>query len=364
MTIGDIINMLETFAPPTLQESYDNSGLLTGRRSDACTGVLISLDVTDAVLAEAVRKGCNLVVAHHPMIFRGLKRIEEDDPTGRMTAFAVRNHLAVYAIHTNLDNVIDGVNGVLADRFGLSDRRILQPMPGQLMKLACMIPDGHLDSVSEAVFSAGAGQIGLYGECGFATEGIGTFKPLDGADPFIGSIGTRERLREHRWEVVFPAWLESKVMAALRSAHPYQEIAYEVIRLANDLQGIGAGLIGSLTRPMPEREFLDFVKNVTGLKVLRHSGLTGRDIHRVALCGGAGSFLIRRAISAGADAYLTADLKYHEFFEPDGRMLLADIGHYESEESAVELIYGILTKKMYTFAILKSDLDTNPVNYH
>lgn len=364
MTIGEIINMLETVAPPVLQESYDNSGLLTGRRSEICTGVLIALDVTDGVLAEAVRKGCNLVVSHHPMIFRGLKRIDEDDPTGRMTAFALRNNLAVYAIHTNLDNVIEGVNGALADRFGLTERRILQPMPGQLMKLACMIPEGYLEAVSEAVFAAGAGQIGHYGECGFTTAGTGTFKPLSGADPFIGSVGIRERVNEHRWEVVFPAWKESQVMAALRSAHPYEEIAYEVIRLANDLQGIGAGLIGRLPHPMQETEFLDFVKSVTGLKVLRHSGLTGRNIERVAVCGGAGSFLIRRAMAAGADAYLTADLKYHEFFEPDGRMLLADIGHYESEESTVELIYSILTKKMYTFAVLKSELDTNPVNYH
>jgi dinuclear metal center YbgI/SA1388 family protein len=364
MTIGEIINMLETVAPPSLQESYDNSGLLTGRRSADCSGVLISLDVTDTVLQEAVEKGCNLVVAHHPMIFRGLKRIDEEEPTGRLTAFAIRHELAVYAMHTNLDNVIDGVNGALADRFGLTDRRILQPMPGQLMKLACMIPEGHLGAVSEAVFAAGAGQIGRYGECGFSIDGIGTFKPLTGADPFIGSIGIRETVKEHRWEVVFPVWLERKVMAALRSAHPYEEIAYEVIRLENELQGVGSGLIGLLPRPMPEAEFLGLVRSVSGLPVVRHSGLTGRTVQRVALCGGAGAFLIKRAMATGADAYLTGDLKYHDFFEPDGRLLLADIGHYESEHSAVDLLYNILTKKNYTFAVLKSASDTNPINYH
>lgn len=364
MNIGEIINMLETVAPPSLQESYDNSGLLTGRRSDACSGVMVSLDVTDAVLREAVEKGCNLVVAHHPMIFRGLKQIDEEEPTGRLTAYAIRHQLAVYAMHTNLDNVIDGVNGILADRFGLTDRRILQPMPGQLMKLACMIPDGHLEAVSEAVFVSGAGQIGKYAECGFTTEGIGTFKPLDGANPFLGSVGTRESVKEHRWEVVFPAWLERKVMAALRAAHPYEEIAYELIRLANDLQGVGSGVIGLLPEPMAEAAFLDLAKSVTGLPVVRHSRPTGRMIHRVALCGGAGAFLIRRAMAAGADAYLTGDLKYHDFFEPDGRLLLADIGHYESEHSVVDLLYGMLTKKNYTFAVLKSATDTNPVNYH
>lgn len=364
MTIGEIINMLETVAPPSLQESYDNSGLLTGRRSDECSGVLVSLDVTDAVLREAVDKGCNLLVAHHPMIFRGLKRIDEGEPTGRLTAFAIRHHIAVYAMHTNLDNVIDGVNGVLADRFGLTNRRILQPMPGQLMKLACMIPAGHLEAVSEAVFAAGAGQIGLYGECGFTTEGVGTFKPLSGANPYLGSIGTREIVQEQRWEVVFPAWLEGKVMASLRSAHPYEEIAYELIRLSNDLQGVGSGVIGLLPELMEEAAFLDMAKTVSGLPVLRHSPLTGRRIHRVALCGGAGAFLIKRAIAAGADAYLTGDLKYHDFFEPDRQLLLGDIGHYESEHSAVDLLYGILTKKNYTFAVQKSATDTNPVNYH
>jgi dinuclear metal center YbgI/SA1388 family protein len=298
------------------------------------------------------------------MIFRGLKQIDEDEPTGRLTAFAIRHQLAVYAMHTNLDNVIDGVNGILADRFGLTDRRTLQPMPGQLMKLACMIPDGHLEAVSEAVFASGAGQIGRYAECGFTTEGIGTFKPLDGANPFLGSVGTRESVKEHRWEAVFPAWLERKVMAALRAAHPYEEIAYELIRLANDLQGVGSGVIGLLPEPMAEAAFLDLVKSVTGLPVVRHSRPTGRMIHRVALCGGAGAFLIRRAMAAGADAYLTGDLKYHDFFEPDGRLLLADIGHYESEHSVVDLLYGILTKKNYTFAVLKSATDTNPVNYH
>ena len=364
MTILDIINMLETVAPPSLQESWDNSGLLTGRLSAECTGVLLSLDVTDEVLHEAVQKGCNLVVAHHPMIFRGLKRIDEDEPTGRLTAFAIRHDLAVYAMHTNLDNVIDGVNGVLADRFGLTDRRILQPMPGQLMKLTCMIPDGHLESVSRAVFEAGAGRIGAYEGCGFSTTGMGTFTPLAGSDPFIGSTGRPETVREHRWEVVFPAWLRSRVTAAMRAAHPYEEVAFDILKLENELPGIGSGIIGVLPEPMPEKDFLDHARSIAGLPVLRHSKRTGRMVQRVALCGGAGAFLIRRAVAAGADAFLTGDLKYHDFFEPDGRLLLADIGHYESEHSAVELLYNILTKKNHTFAILKSVSGTNPVNYH
>jgi dinuclear metal center YbgI/SA1388 family protein len=364
MTIGEIINMLETVAPPSLQESWDNAGLLTGRMTTDCSGVLISLDVTDAVLQEAVRRGCNLVVAHHPMIFRGLKRIDEDEPTGRLTAFAIRHELAVYAMHTNLDNVMDGVNGVLADRFGLTDRRILQPMPGQLMKMVCMIPEGHLEAVSRAVFEAGAGRIGAYEGCGFTSNGLGTFTPLTGSDPFIGATGIPETVREHRWEVVFPAWLQRRVTAAMRAAHPYEEVAFDILRLENELHGVGSGIIGLLPEALTEAAFLDHARSVAGLPVLRHSARTGKMVQRVALCGGAGAFLIGRAVAAGADAYLTGDLKYHDFFEPDGRLLLVDIGHYESEHSSVDLLYHILTKKNYTFAVLKSVSGTNPVNYH
>ncbi|MFN7279524.1 MAG: Nif3-like dinuclear metal center hexameric protein [bacterium] len=364
MTIGEIINMLETVAPPSLQESWDNSGLLTGRSTTDCSGVLLALDVTDAVLSEAVSRGCNLVVAHHPMIFRGLKRIDEDEPTGRLTAFAIRHDLAVYAMHTNLDNIIGGVNGVLADRFGLTDRRVLQPMNGQLMKLVCMIPEGHLEAVSRAVFEAGAGRIGDYEDCGFTTSGIGTFTPMSGANPFIGAEGRPETVREHRFEVILPAWRQRPVLAAMRSAHPYEEVAFDLVKLENEWSGVGSGIIGRLPAPMTEAAFLEHVKAVTGLPVLRHSRLTGRPIQTLALCGGAGAFLIRRAVGVRADAYLTGDLKYHDFFEPDGRLLLADIGHYESEHSAVDLLYNILTKKNHTFAVLKSETDTNPVNYH
>jgi len=364
MTIGEIINMLETVAPPSLQESWDNSGLLTGRKSSECRGVLLALDVTDAVLAEAVNRGCNLVVTHHPMIFSGLKRIDEEEPTGRLTAFAIRHDLAVYAMHTNLDNIIGGVNGALADRFGLTERRVLHPMNGQLMKLVCMIPEGHLEAVSQAVFGAGAGRIGDYESCGFTTSGIGTFTPMSGANPFIGEPGRPETVREHRFEVILPVWQQRSVLAAMRAAHPYEEVAFDLVKLENEWSGVGSGIIGRLPAPMAEADFLDHVKAVTGLPVLRHSRLTGRPVQTLALCGGAGAFLIQRALGARADAYLTGDLKYHDFFEPDGRLLLADIGHYESEHSAVDLLYDILTKKNHTFAVLKSETDTNPVNYH
>lgn len=364
MTIGAIINILETEAPPALQESYDNSGLLTGSRSTVCTGVLIALDITDAVLAEAVSTGCNLVVAHHPMIFRGLKRIDEREATGRMTAFAIRQELAVYAMHTNLDNVIHGVNGALADRFGLTDRRVLQPMTGQLVKLHCMVPEAYLEAVRTAIFAAGAGHIGNYAECSFTVDGVGTFTPAEGAHPFLGVIGQAETVVEKRLEIVFPAWLEGQVLQAMRSAHPYEEVAYGTVRMSNELPGVGSGIIGRLPEPMAESDFLSLARTLSGLPVLRHSAPTAKAIQTIALCGGAGAFLLPRALAAGADAFLTADLKYHDFFEPDGGLLLADIGHYESERYAIDLIYGMLTKKIYTFAVQKTALVTNPVNYH
>jgi dinuclear metal center YbgI/SA1388 family protein len=364
MTVGDIIGWLETLAPPSLAESYDNVGLMTGDRSRPCHRVLLCLDVTEAVLEEAVQKGCDLIVSHHPPIFGNLRRVTEEEPTGRLLAHAIRSGLSLYAIHTNLDNVIGGINGWLADAFGLVDRSVLQPIPGRLLKLHTFVPEGHLPAVRKALFDAGAGHIGNYSDCSFSTGGTGTFRAGEGADPWVGAIGEDHQEPEQRLEVVLPAWRERRVVAALHAAHPYEEVAYDIVRLENTVHSLGAGLVGRLPEPLAEADLLRIVQERCGNPCIRHSRTTGRTVHRLALCGGAGAFLIPAALSSGADAYLTADLKYHDFFLPDGRMLLADIGHFESEQGFVEGIHRYLAEKFPTFAVRKSATATNPVNYH
>lgn len=364
MTVGEIIGCLENLAPPSLAESYDNVGLLTGDRRRTCRGVLLCLDVTEDVLGEAVAKGCDLVVSHHPPIFGNLRRVTEDEPLGRILSRAIRDGLSLYALHTNLDNVIGGINGWLADLFGLVDRTVLQPVPGRLLKLHTFVPDSHLPAVRQALFDAGAGHIGNYSGCSFWTGGTGSFRAEEGADPWVGALGNEHHEPEQRLEMVFPAWLEHRVVAALKAAHPYEEVAYGIVRTENTLPGVGAGLVGRLPLPLTEEELLRTAHERCGTPAIRHTPLTGRTIQRLALCGGAGAFLIPTALSHRADAYLTADLKYHDFFLPDGRMLLADIGHYESEQGFMEGIRRHLAENFPTFAVLKTDRITNPVNYH
>lgn len=364
MTVGDIIGRLEALAPPSLAESYDNVGLLTGDRTLPCRGVLLCLDVTEAVLEEAVAKGCDLVVSHHPLIFGNLRRVTEDDPVGRLLARSIRSGLSLYAIHTNLDNVIGGINGWLADHFGLIDRTVLQPLPGRLLKLHTFVPDSHLPAVRQALFEAGAGHIGNYSGCSFWTGGTGSFRAEEGANPWVGGLGVDHHEPEQRLETLFPAWRERQVVAALKAAHPYEEVAYDIVRSEIALPGVGAGLIGRLPVPLTEEELLRTAHHRCGTPCIRHSPSTGRTVQRLALCGGAGAFLIPTALSAGADAFLTADLKYHDFFLPDGRMLLADIGHYESEQGFMEGVHRHLAENFPTFAVLKTERITNPVNYH
>lgn len=363
MTIGTIINFLETGAPLQLQESYDNSGLIIGKGSTECTGVLVSLDVTEAVVDEAARSGCNLIVAHHPLVFSGLKRITGADHVSRTVISAIKKDMAVYAIHTNLDNVISGVSGKMASLLGLVNTRVLLPMAGQLRKLHTFVPLDHLDRVRDALFAAGAGHIGKYSEAGFSVEGTGTFRAGDGANPFVGELGKRHYEAEARLEVIYPSYLEAQVVSALKASHPYEEVAYDLVALENRDDGTGSGVVGEFPSEITEHEALKLLKERFSLVALRHTPLTGRPVKRVALCGGAGSFLISRALGAGADLYVTADVKYHEFFAADGRMVIADIGHYESEQFTVDLLFDRLREKFPNFAVLKSGEETNPVKY-
>ena len=364
MKIKDIINVLENTASPSLQESYDNAGLITGNEQQECTGVICTLDATEAVVDEAIERGCNMVVAHHPVIFKGLKRITGKNYVERTIIKAIKNDIAVYAIHTNLDNMITGVNGRMADRLGLINRAVLLPRPGTLKKLYSFVPVEHAEALRAALFNAGGGHIGNYSQCSFNMEGLGTFKGEEGTHPFAGIAGRLHHEKEIKVEVIFPAWLEQKIIQALIAAHPYEEPAYDVIRLENTHRHIGSGLAGLLPQPMEERAFLAFLKESFQLRGIRHTALKGRPIQQVALCGGAGSFLIFNALHTNADIFVSADIKYHEFFDADNRMVIADIGHFESEQYTVDLLHDILLEKFPTFAVLKTAVNTNPVFYY
>jgi dinuclear metal center YbgI/SA1388 family protein len=363
MKIREIISYLETIAHPSLQEQYDNAGLLTGDEEWDCTGIICSLDAIEEVIGEAIRKKCNLVVAHHPVIFAGMKKINGKNYVERTIIKAIKHDIAIYAIHTNLDNVIDGVNGRMAEIIGLEQPEVLSPRPGILKKLFTFSPIDKAGDVRNAIFEAGGGHIGNYSECSFNAEGEGTFKAGEGTDPYVGNIGKRHSEREVKIEVIFPAFLESKIVKAMTAAHPYEEVAYDIIALSNTGPNIGSGLIGQLPKPLSEIGFLGLLRDRFGLKALRHSKFTGRPVSKVALCGGAGSFLVSKALSRGADAYVTADMKYHEFFDADGRMMIADIGHYESEQFTINLLQEKLEQKFPTFAVLKTEVATNPVQY-
>lgn len=363
MKVKEIISFIEGIAPPALQESYDNAGLLVGNYQSECTGALLCLDITEAVLAEALELGCNLIIAHHPIIFGGLKKLTGRNYVERVVIMAIKNDLCLFAAHTNLDNVRAGVNGKIAEKLALEHNRILSPKKN-LCKLYTFCPSDFAKKVRNAMFSAGAGRISDYAECSFNLEGYGTFKPSENSDPFVGEKGQQHHEPETKIEVIFPDYLKGKIVGALKDAHPYEEVAYDIIRLENSSIMEGSGMIGELPVEMEEKQFLDFLKERMRASVVRHSPLLGKKIEKVAVCGGVGSFLLPQAIANGADVFVTADYKYHEFFDADGQILIADIGHYESEQYTIELFAELLREKFANFALFLTKVNTNPINYH
>ena len=363
MTISAIIDLLESIAPPSLQEDYDNAGLITGNKSWACSGAIVSLDATEEVIQEAIDNKYNLVIAHHPIVFRGLKKINGKNYVERALILAIKNDIAIYAIHTNLDNVINGVNGMIADKLGLIYRSILAPKQNGLQKLTVYVPLSAQEAVQNALFTAGAGHIGQYSECSFLAEGTGTYKAGEGTNPFAGKKGERHHEKEVKIDVVLPSWRSQAIVQAMISAHPYEEVAYDLYNLANSNLQTGSGLMGELPEALDEKILLESIKKIFNVTMLRHTRLLDKPVKKIAVCGGAGSFLTGAAIGAGADLYLTADVKYHEFFDADSRLLLVDIGHYESEQYSIDLLFDILREKFPNFAVLKTGIDTNPVHY-
>jgi hypothetical protein len=296
-------------------------------------------------------------------VFKGLKRFNGRNYVEQVIIQAIKADIAIYAAHTNLDNVVLGVSHTIAQKLQLTNTSVLQPKSGMLRRLITFAPHDKAEEVRKAVFDAGAGHIGKYSECSFNSKGTGTFKAEEGADPYVGEVGQRHEEEETKIEIVYPFYLENQVVAALIAAHPYEEVAYDIFSMENVHFGIGAGIIGQLEQEMSEEAFLKMLKHAFGLSVVRHTPLRGCPVKTVGVCGGSGAFLIRTALSKGADFYVSADIKYHEFFDANGRMVIADIGHYESEQFAVDLLHDLLAKKFPTFAVLKTSVNTNPVHY-
>ena len=363
MQIKEVIKVLEDFANPGFQENYDNAQLIVGDRNLVATGAILTLDSTEDVVDEAISKNCNLIIAHHPIVFSGLKQLTGKNYIERTIIKAIKNNIAIYAMHTNIDNVIGGVNFKIAEILGLQKIEILAPKKGFLRKLCTYVPTNKSDAVMNALFAAGAGNIGNYSECAFQLDGKGSFKAGDLANPTIGEVGVRHTEAETKIEVLYNRVDESKIIAALKASHPYEEVAYECVALENSHQGLGSGAIGELPEAIETMQFLYQLKELFKVDAIRFTNPTTDTIKKVALCGGSGSFLLPNAIREKADVFITGDFKYHEFFNADGQIIIADIGHYESEQFTKELFKEILQKKIPNFATHLSQVITNPINY-
>ncbi|MFT6167656.1 MAG: dinuclear metal center YbgI/SA1388 family protein [Vicingaceae bacterium] len=363
MKISTIINQLEELAPISLQESYDNSGLLVGDRNADIHSALLCLDSVEDVIEEAIARKCGMVIAHHPIVFSGIKSITGKNYIERTLLKAIKNDIAIYAIHTNLDNVKNGVNKKMSEKIGLQNLQILSPKAGKLNKLVFFCPLNASEDLKTALFKAGGGAIGDYDYCSFSVKGEGTFKAGDQSNPHVGKIGEIHREEEHRIELVFPDYLKSSIISALKTNHPYEEVAYDVYSLENKWAEVGSGMLGELKEPMETLAFLDSLKVNLGTDCVRHTKVIKKTVKRIAICGGSGSFLLNAAIAKGADVFITGDYKYHQFFDADEKTVIADVGHFESEQHTPELIQEYLQEKIPNFATYLSKVNTNPINY-
>lgn len=363
MQVKDVAKVMEEIAPLTYAEDFDNVGLLVGDYSNNVTGILVTLDTTEEVVEEAIVKNCNLIISFHPIIFSGLKKLNGNNYVEKAVLKAIKNDISIYATHTALDNSKVGVNFKIAEQLKLTNTTILIPKDNTIKQLITYVPKENLDPLKNALYEAGAGKIGNYDYCGFSTEGKGNFRPIEGANPYIGEKGKLETVAESRVEVVMPNHLEGNIMKALFDNHPYEEVAYSVINLNNKNKYIGIGMIGELEKEMSEQDFFSYLKEQMNTPMIRHSKLLNKKIKKVAVLGGSGAFAIKNAKNAGADIYITADLKYHDFFSAENKLVLADIGHFESEQFTKNLITSYLKEKFTNFVIFNSGINTNPVNY-
>lgn len=363
MIIKDITSKLEEWAPLAYQEDYDNCGLLVGDQGQTTRNVLITLDVTEQVIDEAIANDCNLIISHHPLIFGGVNQITPNHWVGRCLQKAIKNDVSIYAIHTNLDNIISGVNAKIAEKLQLKDLQILSPKSSTSFKLVTFVPVENFTDLLNALFAAGAGQVGQYDECSFNVEGVGTFRPNPEANPSIGEPGKRASVTEKRLEVVVPFHLQSTIIGTLKASHPYEEVAYFLTPINNIHTDVGSGIIGNLASKTNAETFLKNLKEQMNLSIIKHTQPISENIERIAVCGGSGSFLLKQAIAQNADVLVSADFKYHDFFESNNEIMIADIGHYESEVFTKELIYDYLSQKFANIAFHLSEVVTNPIIY-
>jgi dinuclear metal center YbgI/SA1388 family protein len=363
MKVQDIMSCIEEFCPLAYAEDFDNVGLLVGNSQQEVSGVLISLDTLENVVDEAIEKDCNMIVSFHPIIFSGLKKITGKTYVERVVLKAIKHDIAIYAMHTALDNSWNGVSDRMCDELGLRNKSILIPQKGTIKKLITFVPKKNAENLRNALFAVGAGNIGNYDHCSFNVEGLGSFQGNEASNPTVGKKGETHFEEEVQLGITFARHLEAKVIKTLHESHPYEEVAYEITTLENTNQHIGMGMIGELEKPINEVHFMTLLKTKMKVPVVRHSALSGKMIQKVAVLGGSGSFAIEAAKRAGVDAYVTADLKYHDFYKAEGKLILADIGHYESEQYTKNLLFEHLTKKIPNFAFILSVENTNPIKY-
>ncbi|WP_350291217.1 Nif3-like dinuclear metal center hexameric protein [uncultured Croceitalea sp.] len=363
MTVNDIAQVLEELSPLHYAEDFDNVGLLVGNPTQKVTGVIVTLDTLENVLDEAITKKCNLIVSFHPIIFQGLKKITGKTYVERVVMKAISNNIAIYSMHTALDNTNLGVNSKICDVLEIENPKILIPKKATIKKLTTYVPKSSLENLKDALFTAGGGTIGNYSNCSFSTEGVGTFRANKKANPVVGKIGETHLEEEIQLNVTYLTKNESKILAALFKSHPYEEVAYEIVSLDNSNQNMGMGMIGELKVAMNEEAFFNHIKNKMNAKGIRHSSFLGKKIKKVAVLGGSGAFAISAAKAAGADIFITSDVKYHQFYEAENSIIIADIGHFETEQFTKNLLVDFLTKKIPNFAVTLSESITNPIKY-
>ena len=363
MKIKEITSKIETLAPLTFQESYDNAGLLCGSPDQEIETVLIALDVTEKTIEEAIDLKAGLIISHHPLIFGGIKKLTGSNYVERTLIKAIQNNIAIYAAHTNIDNVVGGVNAKIAEKLNLQNAKILVPKENFLKKLVTFVPDAHAEKVRNAIFKAGAGTIGEYDNCSYNLNGTGSFRASESSNPFVGEKGKIHYEKETRVESIFPYHLQSSIIREMIKAHPYEKVAYDVYSLDNLYEKAGAGMTGTFESPRNEKELLQEIKTIFKTGCIKHTELLNQPVTKVAFCGGSGAHLIKRAKASGAQMYITGDVKYHQFFDAEKKIVIVDIGHYESEQFTMELFYEILTKKFPNFAFHFTKINSNPINY-
>ncbi|MBR5332571.1 MAG: Nif3-like dinuclear metal center hexameric protein [Muribaculaceae bacterium] len=364
MTISQVISTIEVFAPLALQEDYDNSGLQVGDKSVECTGALLCVDVTPVIVDEAINKGCNLIISHHPLIFKGLKRLTGRTLVEQTVLKAIKEGVAIYSCHTAIDNALNGVSWAMANRLNIQEIKTLDPQRGKLLKLSVYVPSEYCDAVKSAIFEAGAGCIGAYDCCSFDVDGRGSFRANSGANPFVGTLGEVHSEQETRIEVILPRWKMNAVEQALVSAHPYEEPAYEFVAIENATANIGSGVMGRLREPIMLSALISQIKSEFGSPIVRcNTSNVDVEISTIAMCGGSGSFLIKNAIAENVDVFLTSDVKYHDFVDYKNDIIIIDIGHFESEQCTKTIFYRIIQEKFPNFALYYSELEQNPINY-